>query len=599
MQFASLPILVFQMVTSKKYERDKDLDSGASAIQNLDPVGLPEKSKGKGVHVYRTNHRKSQFQLPIQSQNPVSQLPNDTDLLSYGLNFPIQSNLLTFQQPYLVNSDTIPPVPYAESITTLRPSGNEYQIGSMMSQSITGQHFTDISSSINRNSFSEDVGGNQNIPLSSSSDDFSIGSIYNQSNFSLQGEQNRLDKSLQQSTILSAGSLQTAPLEATNTLVPAGISPKAPDSTLNTKFGSVPVNDQNSLPSLEAKQKLKKQKLVKIALRKRCYKRKRKLVSGKTRTNINNALFDGNSKHQGRKSRIGRPLNPRTRIKLTLVPNLMSLHSLLVSTHKTQDITILTKGNFTKDMVAEELNMDPTVEWKFRPNQHGEVFPGQAHTLILVDKGYKLKNEESRVHVSSYLYPGAIGLEYTKMHADDETRFSGCDENGNAKLMPPHQTVIPIYDDFALAVSEIFHIKAFSLVRVTRAAAFERTGAIVLKLETAHPGDLQLNDEDEIVDNGRNNEDGRNYLGKQGDPITTAFIKKRIARPRYKADMRIYFIPRDTNTVLYSSEAMLERDLLNGILSPTAEKRLVICAFDYHPLLQKLSTVEKPQDLIE
>lgn len=160
--------------------------------------------------------------------------------------------------------------------------------------------------------------------------------------------------------------------------------------------------------------------------------------------------------------------------------------------------------------------IDPNIEWKFRPNQHGEVFPGQAHTLIFVDKGYQLMKDESRAYVSPYLYPGAIGFEYIGKHTDLPTNPENEDKDRGTYLTSG-QGVIPIYDDFALAVRELFQARTFSLVRVTRAAAFERTGAIVLKLETAHPGDIQLNDEDEIVDNGRNNEDGKIYLGQKGD----------------------------------------------------------------------------------
>ncbi|GMG39640.1 unnamed protein product [[Candida] boidinii] len=55
---------------------------------------------------------------------------------------------------------------------------------------------------------------------------------------------------------------------------------------------------------------------------------------------------------------------------------------------------------------------------------------------------------------------------------------------------------IPIYDSIEHAIREIFNLAEYSLIRVTRAAALEPEGAIVLKLETARPGDKHLNDDE-------------------------------------------------------------------------------------------------------
>lgn len=305
--------------------------------------------------------------------------------------------------------------------------------------------------------------------------------------------------------------------------------------------------------------------LVQLALRKRCCVRKRKEKVYRTKKPI--------GKHNNHKKaiKIGRPLNPKTRIKLTLVPNLMSLHSMLVPTHRSEDIRVLSEGEIPEKERKAELTMDKNVKWKFRPNQHGSMFPGKAYTITLVDKDYVPTNSEKKG--IRYETGGAIGYERSRS------------KNGEVGT--------PIYNDFKQAVEELFQIDNFSLVRVTRAAALEKTGAVVLKLETSHPGDRQLNDEDEDVDNSRRSDEDDVYLGKRGDPIGPLFIKKKIARPRYKANMRIYLIPRDTRAVLYSQESMLERDLVKGVLDLQTDPRLVLCAFDYRNLLKRLNMVPR------
>lgn len=277
-------------------------------------------------------------------------------------------------------------------------------------------------------------------------------------------------------------------------------------------------------------------RLVKLALRKR-----------------------GNSKKPRREKsdsqrRIGRPLNPKTRIRLTLVPDLMSLHSMLVPTHSRESFRVLQQGELPQKDVQAELTVDPSVEWKFRPHPQGEMFPGKSKTVVLVEENYLVDPEEQ---LTDPHYPSAIGID-------------GKHESNSSP--------VPIYDNLAAAVQDVFNVDSFSLVRVTRAAAFERTGPIVLKLETAHPGDIQLGDEDDPVADDP-------ALGRHGDPVTSIFIKKKIARPRYKANMRIYLIPRDTNVILYSQQSMLKRDLLKNVLKLGSDPRMVLCAFDCDDIL--------------
>ena len=119
--------------------------------------------------------------------------------------------------------------------------------------------------------------------------------------------------------------------------------------------------------------------------------------------------------------------------------------------------------------------------------------------------------------------------------------------------------------------------------------------ALFLKLETATPGDFNLIDDEE------NGDEMLHSLGKEGEVPNNLFFKKIIARPRYKSNMKIYFIPEVANYSLYTDERMLERDLYNGIIQLEFENndlndlnvkrsngysRNVFCSFCYDQVLE-------------
>ncbi|ODV81269.1 uncharacterized protein CANTADRAFT_34795, partial [Suhomyces tanzawaensis NRRL Y-17324] len=116
------------------------------------------------------------------------------------------------------------------------------------------------------------------------------------------------------------------------------------------------------------------------------------------------------------------------------------------------------------------------------------------------------------------------------------------------------------FNSLDTAIHTLFGIRDYSIIRVTRSTTDDADGLVVLKLETAHSGDVRLIDDANFMD------EMVYLLGTRGSVPLNLFIKKIVARPRYKSDMKIYLIPQKVNCVLYTDERMFERDLLNGIV---------------------------------
>ncbi|CAD1808390.1 hypothetical protein FOB58_000920 [Candida parapsilosis] len=124
----------------------------------------------------------------------------------------------------------------------------------------------------------------------------------------------------------------------------------------------------------------------------------------------------------------------------------------------------------------------------------------------------------------------------------------------------------PTFNSLDTAVNTLFNSKEFTLVRITRSTTDDIHGSSILKLETATPGDYTLIDDEE------NSDEMLHSLGNQGEVPNNLFFKKIIARPRYKSNMKIYFIPCDrVNYSLYTDCRSFERDLFNGILQVAFE----------------------------
>ncbi|MDN5809848.1 MAG: hypothetical protein L0H13_06915, partial [Staphylococcus equorum] len=151
-------------------------------------------------------------------------------------------------------------------------------------------------------------------------------------------------------------------------------------------------------------------------------------------------------------------------------------------------------------------------------------------------------------------------------------------KDGGDSEEPSH---LPTFNSLDTAVSSLFGISDYTLVRVTRSTSRDDEGSVILKLETARPGDYSLIDDEDFA------EDMVHSIGKPNDIPSSLFIKKIVARPRYKSDMKIFLIPKIQDSSLYVDERMFERDLINGIMdvdqSPSI--RSIFCTFKFDHIL--------------
>lgn len=144
----------------------------------------------------------------------------------------------------------------------------------------------------------------------------------------------------------------------------------------------------------------------------------------------------------------------------------------------------------------------------------------------------------------------------------------------------PHN-LVGTFNCLDTAVASVFKIQRYSLVRVTKSASTNLEPSVLVKLETAHPGDPALIDDDEYI------EDMVTSLGRPRTLPTNLFLKKVVARPRYKVDMKLYFVPYAESMSLYVDLRILERDLINGVVDVNSEPdRMLYTTFDPVPVLQ-------------
>lgn len=324
---------------------------------------------------------------------------------------------------------------------------------------------------------------------------------------------------------------------------------------------------------------------------------KRKSVNNINKTHRLMRTLSDSGTFDKKKRTIGRPLTPKTKVRLTLVPNLPTLYSMLVTEnieldlnninnnmghHLRQKFKILKRGDLSDSYAYQELLFNEAVDWRFKTNN--------TNTM-----GLRMAPYDSNDLTSGGSFPGksqTVTFLDTEDIADDKV-FDDHSKNFDTDGTPTYKSI-------DLAVRELFHIEEYTFLRITRAAAFEKTGAIVLKMETAKPGDKWLDDDEfdlklmfKLVSSNESQNWDDDLIGKPGDEITPTFLKKKIARPRYKSNMRIYLIPRDTDVVLYTKESMLKRDIVNGTLdlNDTNDRRMIITAFDFEKALRELKII--------
>lgn len=124
----------------------------------------------------------------------------------------------------------------------------------------------------------------------------------------------------------------------------------------------------------------------------------------------------------------------------------------------------------------------------------------------------------------------------------------------------PFSVSVPTFNCLDTAFYTFFGIKDYSIIRITRSTIDDIEGSVILKLETVAPGDLSLIDDPELA------QEMFSSLGTIGSIPLNVFIKKIVARPRYKSNMKIYLLPNKLHFSLYTDARMFKRDLMNGII---------------------------------
>lgn len=218
------------------------------------------------------------------------------------------------------------------------------------------------------------------------------------------------------------------------------------------------------------------------------------------------------------------------RFKLTLAPLLEALYGLL--TPRTN------RKGVTSELVCDEKTSDIVATPVFS-QKHLHDAPLVSKLVQLIDN-----NLVDLAGVSNKV------LQTFHLHRNDPGTISAASS----------ESVPPTFNSLDTAILSLFGTREYLLVRVTRSTTSDSEGSSLLKLETAVPGDMALLDDPEYVD------EMIHSIGTAGQTPSNLFMKKIVARPRYKSDMKIYFVPQCSQLTLYVDPRALERDLLHGLI---------------------------------
>lgn len=244
------------------------------------------------------------------------------------------------------------------------------------------------------------------------------------------------------------------------------------------------------------------------------------------------------------------------RVKLTMAPSIFALYNSLIPHTNRKQVFSLKDNQAVFDDISK--NMEATVSETSIMNRS------------LTSKSMQLI-DNNLVNLAGY--------SHKVLQTFGKKKGDGNDDKNSSQL--------PTFNSLDTAVSSLFGITDYTLVRVTRSTSNDSNGSVILKLETAKPGDYSLIDDEDFA------EDMIHSIGKPNDTPNSLFIKKILARPRYKSDMKIFFIPKIQNSSLYVDERMFERDLINGIIdldqSPCI--RSIFCTFKFDHILHQFKNL--------
>lgn len=301
-----------------------------------------------------------------------------------------------------------------------------------------------------------------------------------------------------------------------------------------------------TLPVSKINKKLLQKKLVQIAIRR------------KSITQLKDPLTNQPISHTGSKLHT-KSLEAGLRVKLTLAPDLYSLYNSLTPHTNRKQTLLIYNSNVPGEAANGIINND---------NYLNDV-QLNSKTVQLIDNNLVNLSVFSNKILKSFKGTTNEGTSKSK------SRVKNSSSSANS-------SILPTFNSLDTAVHNLFGINEYSLVRITRSTTTDQDGSILLKFETAKPGELNLIDDEDFAD------DLLHSIGKPNDVPSNIFIKKVIARPRYKSDMKIYLIPKNVNSSLYVDKRMFERDLINGIVDVHLPfYKNIYCTFDFAPIVNQ------------
>lgn len=300
--------------------------------------------------------------------------------------------------------------------------------------------------------------------------------------------------------------------------------------------GSDTSRGRRSIPKSKiAKKYLANKKLVRISIRRKSATRKS--VSTENTSGVNTSKLHIKYLEAG------------MRVKLTMAPSIFSLYNSLIPHTNRKQVYALKDHHAVFDDISKNMETVPSDGAIINRNT-------TSKPLKLIDNNL--------VNLAGYSHKVLLTF--------------GRKKDGGVSEEPSH---LPTFNSLDTAVSSLFGISDYTLVRVTRSTSSDEEGSVILKLETARPGDYSLIDDEDFL------EDMIHSIGKPNETPNSLFIKKIVARPRYKSDMKIFLIPEVQDSSLYVDERMFERDLINGVvdIDKISSVRSIFCTFKFDHIL--------------
>lgn len=301
------------------------------------------------------------------------------------------------------------------------------------------------------------------------------------------------------------------------------------------------------------------------------------------------------------------------RVKLTLAPSLFSLYkSLTPNTNRKSSASVMKYDPDTQKSYARIISQDRDALQDYnddiddREKREEEIGQNglKAKNNKLVSKSVQLIDsnlvdltktsnkvlktfnltqlEENNYNDSDPVSPKSKS--HNHYHSPDlvlsQRKRKSSNENTKKK------DVSPTFNSLSTAVQSLFGLTDYTLIRVTRSTTNDSEGSVLLKLETAKPGDYKLFDDNEFLS------EMAHSIGQKDTVPSNLFLKKIVARPRYKSDMKIYLIPKLDDISFYIDNRMFERDLFHGIIDfdiPLSKK--VYCNFEIDDVIDDFRNI--------